>query len=83
MNREPYQGPQGGPPPPPGPVNQATPRASDTAAKMLYNCAGNYPFAISGFHLQLCSFFSFFLLFLVGVYYYVNYIKKIVVQKMK
>lgn len=40
MNKEPYQGPQGGPPPPPGPVNQATPRASDTAAKMLYNCAG-------------------------------------------
>ncbi|GBC04477.1 hypothetical protein RclHR1_00570033 [Rhizophagus clarus] len=39
MNRETYQGPQGGPPPPPGPVNQATPRASDTAAKMLYNCA--------------------------------------------
>ena len=44
MNREPYQGPQGGPPPPPGPVNQATPRASDAAAKMLYNCAGNITF---------------------------------------
>jgi DNA-directed RNA polymerase I, II, and III subunit RPABC4 len=38
MNKESYQNPQG-PPLLSGPLSSATPRASDNAPKMLYNCA--------------------------------------------